>query len=136
MLARRADTTPGWQASALAPRGDCEKAREMALRVALAEDSFLVRQALTQLLEEAEEIDVVAVCRDADELREALAEHDVDVVVTDIRMPPSGSDEGIRIARELRRTQPDVGVIVLSAYSDAPYALALLEEGSDRRAYL
>ncbi|HEY3188384.1 MAG TPA: response regulator transcription factor [Solirubrobacteraceae bacterium] len=108
----------------------------MALRVALAEDNFLVRQALTLLLEEAEEIDVVAVCRDADELREALDEHEVDVVVTDIRMPPSEGDEGIRIARELRHSHPEVGVIVLSGYCEVPYALALLEGGSDRRAYL
>jgi DNA-binding NarL/FixJ family response regulator len=108
----------------------------MAVRAALAEDSFLVREALTHLLEEAEEVELVAVCRDADELREVIETQDLDVVVTDIRMPPSDADEGIRLARELRRTHPRLGVIVLSAYCDAPYALALLEGGSDRRAYL
>src|SRR4051812_41103468 len=108
----------------------------MPVRVALAEDSFLVREALTQLLAEAEEVDLVAVCRDGDELRAAVDTHHVDVVVTDIRMPPSDTDEGIRVAGELRRTHPDIGVVVLSAYCDAPYALALLEGGSDRRAYL
>ena len=108
----------------------------MAVRIALAEDSFLVRQAVADLLDDAEEVELVAVCRDGDELRAAIAEHDLDVVITDIRMPPSDADEGIRIARELRRTHPEIGVIVLSAYCDAPYALALLEGGSDRRAYL
>jgi DNA-binding NarL/FixJ family response regulator len=108
----------------------------MPVRTALAEDSFLVRRALTQLLEEAHEVELVAVCCDGDELRAAIEAHDLDVVVTDIRMPPSETAEGIRIAHELRRTHPDLGVIVLSAYCEAPYALALLESGSDRRAYL
>jgi DNA-binding NarL/FixJ family response regulator len=108
----------------------------MAVRVALAEDSFLVREALTGLLEEASEVELVAVCENADELLEAVEAHDLDVVVTDIRMPPSGNDEGIRLAGALRRTHPEVGVILLSAYSNAPYALALLEGGSDRRGYL
>jgi DNA-binding NarL/FixJ family response regulator len=108
----------------------------MVVRTALAEDSFLVREALTHLLQEADEIELVAVCQDGDELRQVIEAEDLDVVVTDIRMPPSDADEGIRLARELRRTHPDLGVIVLSAYADAPYALALLEGGSDRRAYL
>jgi DNA-binding NarL/FixJ family response regulator len=108
----------------------------MAVRAALAEDSFLVREALTHMLEDAEEVELVAVCQDADELREVIETQDLDVVVTDIRMPPSDSDEGIRLARELRHTHPRLGVVVLSAYCDAPYALALLEGGSDRRAYL
>ena len=108
----------------------------MAVRTALAEDSFLVREALTHLLEEADEVDLVAVCQDGDELRHVIETEDLDVVVTDIRMPPSDGDEGIQLAREMRRTHPDLGVIVLSAYCDAPYALALLEGGSDRRAYL
>jgi DNA-binding NarL/FixJ family response regulator len=108
----------------------------MAVRTALAEDSFLVREALTHLLEDADEVELVAVCEDADALRVAIETLDLDVVITDIRMPPSHCDEGIRLATELHVTHPDLGVIVLSAYGDAPYALALLEGGSDRRAYL
>jgi DNA-binding NarL/FixJ family response regulator len=108
----------------------------MAVRTALAEDSFLVREGLIELLHEAGEVDLVAVCADGDELRSAIAEHELDVVVTDIRMPPSDRDEGIRVAAELRSTHPHVGVIVLSAYDDPCYARALLEGGSERRAYL
>jgi DNA-binding NarL/FixJ family response regulator len=108
----------------------------MAVRTALAEDSFLVREALTHLLEDADEVELVAVCEDADALRAAIETRELDLVITDIRLPPSHSDEGIRLAGELRHSHPDLGVIVLSAYGDAPYALALLEGGSDRRAYL
>jgi DNA-binding NarL/FixJ family response regulator len=108
----------------------------MAVRVALAEDSFLVREALTGLLEDSPEVELVAVCENAEDLRDAVEAREVDVVVTDIRMPPGEDDAGVRLARELRRTHPDVGVILLSAYCDVPYALALLEGGSDRRGYL
>src|SRR3954451_11514776 len=108
----------------------------MAVRVALAEDSFLVREALTGLLEDSPEVELVAVCENAEDLRDAVEAREVDVVVTDIRMPPGEDDAGIRLAGELRRTHPDVGVILLRAYCDAPYALALLEGGSDRRGYL
>jgi DNA-binding NarL/FixJ family response regulator len=108
----------------------------MPVRTALAEDSFLVREALIRLLEDADEVELVAVCEDAEALRAAIETLELDVVITDIRMPPDHSDEGIRLATELRTTHPNLGVIVLSAYGDAPYALALLEGGSDRRAYL
>jgi DNA-binding NarL/FixJ family response regulator len=108
----------------------------MPIRVALAEDSFLVREALTQLLDDEEDLEIVAVCVDAVELRQAIEEQEPDVVVTDICMPPSMNDEGIRIAGELSRTHPAIGVVVLSAYSDAAFALGLLESGSDRRGYL
>jgi DNA-binding NarL/FixJ family response regulator len=108
----------------------------MPIRVALAEDSFLVREALTQLLDDEEDLEVVAVCVDAVELRDAIEVHEPDVVVTDICMPPSMNDEGIRIAGDLSRTHPTIGVVVLSAYCDAAFALGLLESGSDGRAYL
>jgi DNA-binding NarL/FixJ family response regulator len=106
------------------------------IRVALAEDNFLVRAALTQLLQEAEDLEIVAVCCDAVELRAAVEEHEPDVVVTDIYMAPSRDDDGIQVARDLHRTHPTIGVVVLSAYSDAAFALGLLESGSDGRAYL
>jgi DNA-binding NarL/FixJ family response regulator len=108
----------------------------MAIRVALAEDSFLVREALQQLLRAEPDLDLVAVCADGDELRAALADREVDVVVTDIRMPPSMHDEGLRIAADLHRSAPHVGVVVLSAYCDAALATELLTTGSDRRGYL
>jgi DNA-binding NarL/FixJ family response regulator len=108
----------------------------MTIRVAVAEGSFLVREALTQLLREEPDLEVVAVCRDGEELRTALAEHEVDVVLTDARMPPSMGDEGIRLAAELRRTRPELGVVVLSAHCDAAFAISLLEAGAERRGYL
>ena len=89
-----------------------------------------------RLLESVDEIELVAVCEDAPSLRAAVDETTPDVVVTDIRMPPTGSDEGIRIADELRDTYPDTGVVVLSQFVEPQYALALLERGAARRAYL
>jgi DNA-binding NarL/FixJ family response regulator len=106
------------------------------IRVALADDSYLVREALTRVLGEADEVDVVATCRDRDSLLRAVDAELPDVVVTDIRMPPTEADEGLQVAATLRRTHPQIGVVVLSQYADARYGLALLEEGSERRAYL
>jgi DNA-binding NarL/FixJ family response regulator len=105
-------------------------------RVILAEDSFIVREGLRELLEARPDVDVVAVCGDLDGLLGAVGEHDPDVVVTDIRMPPSNTDEGIQAAAALRQSHPRVGVVVLSQYSQPGYALALLDSGSDGRAYL
>jgi DNA-binding NarL/FixJ family response regulator len=106
------------------------------IRVVFAEDNYLVREGVVRLLEGVEDVELVAVCEDAPSLRAAVAEASPDVVVTDIRMPPTGSDEGLRIAAELRDSHPDVGVVVLSQFADPTYALALLETGSDGRAYL
>jgi DNA-binding NarL/FixJ family response regulator len=111
-------------------------ALEPALRVALADDSFFVRQALEHVLADEEGIDVVAACRDGAELQQALAAGEVDVVVTDIRMPPSETDEGLRLAAELSVARPDVGVVVLSQYAEPQYGLALLANGPEGRAYL
>jgi DNA-binding NarL/FixJ family response regulator len=106
------------------------------LTVALADDSFLVREVLLQLLAADAEIEVIAVCEDLEGLLGAVEQQAPDVVVTDIRMPPTRSDEGIRIAARLRTSHPAIGVVVLSQYAEPAYALALLEDGSDRRAYL
>jgi DNA-binding NarL/FixJ family response regulator len=106
------------------------------IRVALAEDSLIVREGVQQLLASAADVEIVASCGDADSLFEAVETKAPDVVVTDIRMPPSETDEGIQIAARLRESHPQIGVVVLSQYSDPAYALALLESGSDRRAYL
>jgi DNA-binding NarL/FixJ family response regulator len=106
------------------------------IRVVLADDSYLVREAVSHVLQRAAGIELVATCEDGESLLGAVEAERPAVVVTDIRMPPSGDGEGIRIARELRRTAPDVGVVVLSQYADSRYALDLLEGGSERRAYL
>jgi DNA-binding NarL/FixJ family response regulator len=106
------------------------------IKVALAEDSLIVREGLQQLLATVPDIALVASCADLDTLLEAVRAHAPDVVVTDIRMPPTGTDEGIRAAAILRESHPETGVVVLSQYGHPSYALALLEDGSDRRAFL
>src|SRR6201994_3345407 len=106
------------------------------IRVVIAEDSYLIREILTTTLASAPEVELVAVCANGKELKTAIATWAPDVVLTDIRMPPSGADEGIRVAAELRETHPDVGVVVPSQYAEPAYAVALLEKGTGRRAYL
>ena len=108
----------------------------VAISVALAEDSLIVREGLQQLLATEPGIALVASCGDLDSLLDAVETHQPDVVLTDIRMPPTGTDEGIRAATILRESHPQTGVVVLSQYGHPSYALALLENGSDRRAYL
>jgi DNA-binding NarL/FixJ family response regulator len=108
----------------------------MGLRVVVAEDSYLVREGVVRLLGAQPEIEVVAACGDLDSLLETVDTEMPDVVLTDIRMPPTGTDEGVRAANILRERHPNVGVVVLSQYSEPAYALALLEDGSARRAYL
>ena len=108
----------------------------MAIRVVFADDSYLIREAVTSLLESHEEIEVVAACEDLDSLLETVEAEEPDVVLTDIRMPPDGTNEGIRAAEHLRKTRPETGVVVLSNYADPEYAVALFEKGSARRAYL
>jgi DNA-binding NarL/FixJ family response regulator len=108
----------------------------MAIRVVLGEDHFLVREGVRRLLETRPEVEVAAACGDLGSLLAAVEEHAPDVVVTDIRMPPNGSDEGIQVAEQLRRLRPEVGVLVLSQYSEPRYALALLEAGTAGRGYL
>jgi DNA-binding NarL/FixJ family response regulator len=108
----------------------------MPVRLVIAEDNYLVREGVVRLLESCESIAVVAVTADYDGLLAAVDEHSPDAVLTDIRMPPTGTDEGVRAAAELRDRHPDVGVVVLSQYVEPGYALALLEHGSSGRAYL
>lgn len=108
----------------------------MTVRVVLAEDHYLVREGLARLLGQLDDVEVVAACGDLDALMEAVAREEPDVVLTDIRMPPTGTDEGVRAANALRRDAPGIGVVVLSQYAEPAYALALLEDGADGRAYL
>ncbi|MGZ4202341.1 MAG: response regulator transcription factor [Thermoleophilaceae bacterium] len=102
----------------------------------IAEDAYLVREAVELILSTSPEIDVVRAVADGRTLMAAVEEELPDVVITDIRMPPSGSDEGIRVAHALRELYPEIGVVVLSQYAEPRYPLALLEGGSARRAYL
>jgi DNA-binding NarL/FixJ family response regulator len=106
------------------------------IRLVLAEDNYLVREGVRRLLETEPDLEVAAVCGDLGSLLAAVDAERPDVVVTDIRMPPGGADEGIQAAERLRETNPEVGVVVLSQYTNPSYALALLEGGSARRAYL
>jgi DNA-binding NarL/FixJ family response regulator len=106
----------------------------MSIRVVVADDNLITREGIVQLLEP--DVEVVAACGDLPDLIDAVDRERPDVVLTDIRMPPSHSDEGIRVANRLRATHPEVAVIVLSQYEEPVLALALLERGSDRRGYL
>jgi DNA-binding NarL/FixJ family response regulator len=108
----------------------------MPVTVALADDNLIVREGIAQLLAGQPDIEVVASCDDLDSLLAAIDEHGPNVVVTDIRMPPTHTDEGIRLAALLRESHPNVGVVVLSNYAEAGFAMALLESGSEGRAYL
>jgi DNA-binding NarL/FixJ family response regulator len=106
------------------------------IRVVAADDSYVVREFLTSTLESSPEVELVAMCSNRNEVDTAIDAHRPDVLITDIRMPPSGGDEGIRLAIRLRESDPEIGVVVLSQYAEPDYAVALLEAGSGRRAYL
>jgi DNA-binding NarL/FixJ family response regulator len=108
----------------------------VSIRVVLAEDNYLVREGVLRLLEEEDDIDVIAVCEDLPSLEAAIAEEDPDVVLTDIRMPPDNSDEGIQAANRLRAAGAETGVVALSQFAEPEYALALLEDGAEGRGYL
>jgi DNA-binding NarL/FixJ family response regulator len=108
----------------------------VSVRVVVAEDSLLVREGIAKLLAVQPDIDVVALCDDLPSLLAAVESSEPDAVLTDIRMPPTGTDEGIRAAATLRESHPAVGVVVLSQYAEPAYALELLDGGSSGRAYL
>jgi len=106
------------------------------VRVTIAEDSYLVREALRQLLSEAPELELVAVCEDTFTLMESIEQDPPDVVLSDIRMPPFHEREGLDVSNRLRETHPEIGVVILSQHADPAYALELFEAGSEGRAYL
>lgn len=107
----------------------------MSRRIVLADDAYIIREGVRQVLEH-EGYEVAAMAEDHDELLAAVTEHSPDVVVTDIRMPPTRTDEGIRAARQIKADHPEIGVVVLSQYVEPEYALKLLEDGSSGLAYL
>ncbi len=107
----------------------------MGTSVVIAEDTYIVREGIRMLLEGAG-YDLLDSVETYDELIAAVSEHGPDVVITDIRMPPTRTDEGVRAAREIRETHPETGVVVLSQYVEPSYALQLFEAGADGLAYL
>jgi DNA-binding NarL/FixJ family response regulator len=106
------------------------------IRVVLAEDNALLREGIAKLIESHDGLELLGVAGDLPGLLALVDEVEPDVVITDIRMPPTSTDEGIRAASEIRARRPDTGVVVLSQYSEPAYALALLSDGSAGRAYL
>jgi DNA-binding NarL/FixJ family response regulator len=108
----------------------------MPIRILLGEDSMLVREGVQRLLAVDPDVEVVGAAADEESLRQSCQELRPDVVLADIRMPPTNTDEGIRFATDLRDSDPTIGVVILSQFADPTYALALFERGSDRRAYL
>jgi len=108
----------------------------MPLRIVVSEDDLIVREGIVRLLSSAPDLEVVAVCEDYDAALAAVEEQEPDVLLTDIRMPPTSNDEGIRLARQLRANHPRMGVVVVSHYAEPSHVLGLFEGGSDRRGYL
>jgi DNA-binding NarL/FixJ family response regulator len=108
----------------------------MALRVVFAEDNYLVREGTAALLASAADIDLVATVADLGSLLAAVEEHGPGAVLTDIRMPPTHTTEGIEAAHRIRAEHPDVGVVVLSQFSEEDYAYELLKDGAAGLGYL
>jgi len=106
------------------------------LRIVFAEDNYLVREGTVALMAEAGEVDVVGTAADFDELIAAVGDLRPDAVLTDIRMPPTGTDEGIRAAKQIRADHPTIGVVVLSQFVEEEYAYDLLKEGAGGLGYL
>jgi DNA-binding NarL/FixJ family response regulator len=106
-------------------------------RLVVAEDAYLIREGIRSALErDKDEVEVLEYCPDLDTLLRAVEEHRPNVVITDIRMPPTNTDEGIQAAATLRESDPEIGVVVISQYVSPHYALKLFEHGSAGRAYL
>ncbi|UGT43523.1 response regulator transcription factor [Nocardia yamanashiensis] len=106
------------------------------VKVVVAEDSLLIRDAVLRVLATDASIEVAGIATDFDATLELVRAHRPDVLITDIRMPPTGTDEGVRLARLLRDSHPETAVIVLSHYAEPEYATALLDGGSAGRGYL
>jgi DNA-binding NarL/FixJ family response regulator len=106
------------------------------IRLAVADDSYLVREAIQQIVGRMDGVELVASCADGDALWNAVESQDLDVVIVDLRMPPSGELEGIGIAKRLRDRFPEVGVVLLSQYAEPRYGLELMNPNAEGRAYL
>jgi DNA-binding NarL/FixJ family response regulator len=108
----------------------------MPIRIVVGEDNYLAREAISRVFESEEDIEIVATGSDLASLRRVVEEEEPDVLLTDIRMPPARTDEGIRLAKELRTTHPRMGVVILTQHAEPLYATELLAAGSGGRAYL
>ncbi len=106
------------------------------IRVVVADDAYVIREGLGAVLGRVPDVELVAVCSDGKELNEAVADTRPDVVITDVRMPPGGDGEGVRIAVRLRESEPQMGVILLTQYVEAAYAISLVRHGTSHCAYL
>ncbi|WP_307817622.1 response regulator transcription factor [Nocardia acididurans] len=106
------------------------------VKVVVAEDSMLIRDSVVRALSTDSSIEVVGVAADYDSTLDMVHRQRPDILVTDVRMPPTGTDEGVRLARELRTRLPETGVIVLTHYAESAYATGLLDGGSAGRGYL
>ena len=106
------------------------------ISVAIADDSYLIREGLSQVLAQSPRVRVVGLYADPTALLAAVEANPPQVVMTDIRMPPTQTDEGMRVAEHLRQSHPDIGVIVLSQHGSSQYATELLEKGASGRGYL
>ncbi len=116
--------------------GDVREDNVERIRVIIAEDTFLVREALVQVFDGAPEFEIVGLSDNLDDLMQSIKTLSPHVVVSDIRMPPTGVDEGIMMAESLRESHPEIGVVIVSQYLDSTYVLRLFERGSGGRAYL
>ena len=116
--------------------GDVREDNVERIRVIIAEDTFLVREALVQVFDGAPEFEIVGLSDNLDDLMQSIETLSPHVVVSDIRMPPTGVDEGIMMAEALRESHPEIGVVIVSQYLDSTYVLRLFERGSGGRAYL
>ena len=112
------------------------RAESEPIRVAIADDSYLIREAIGQILGRMTGIELVAACADGDSLWDAVENKSLDAVIVDMRMPPSGEVEGIEIASRLRDRHPDVGLVLLSQYAEPRYGLELMNPSAAGRAYL
>jgi DNA-binding NarL/FixJ family response regulator len=108
----------------------------MTIRIVIAEDNFLVREGIRRLLDGEPDLEVIATCEDLPDLLKAVEHHQPDVVLTDIRMPPTRIDEGLQASEYCRRVHPGAGVILLSQYADPAYIRVLLTHGTEGRGYL
>jgi len=106
------------------------------IRVVLADDSVAVRDVLEQILNRSPDMEVVATADDEPTLLAAIEEARPDVVVTDVRMPPTGTDEGVRVARRLATEKPDIGVVIVSQYSDPEWLSRVFDLGSENRGWV
>ena len=108
----------------------------MTIRLVLAEDNFLVREGVARMIAATDDMQVLASCEDLPSAISTIDELVPDVVLTDIRMPPTHNDEGVRVAKHCRDKHPQIGVLLLSQYAEPGYIKQLLTQGTVGRGYL